>query len=88
MLTIGKPEQVGISAERLGRAFALLQGRVDDGAAPGVTGLVARRGRIVGRCLAGWARMDPIPKTVDRDTIFAVASVTKPVTAAALMLLV
>ena len=88
MLTIAKPEQVGISAERLNRAFALLQGWVDDGAAPGVSGLVARRGRIVGRCFAGWARRDPVPKTVDRDTIFAVASVTKPVTAAALMLLV
>jgi beta-lactamase class C len=88
MLTRGVPEEVGVGSKRLGGAFALLQGWVDCGAAPGVSALVARRGRVVGRFCAGLARLEPTPRAVDRETIFAVASVTKPVTAAALMLLV
>jgi beta-lactamase class C len=82
------PEEVGVSPKRLERAFALLKGWVDDGTAPGVSALVARRGRVVGRFFGGFARLENTPSAVGRDTIFAVASVTKPVTAAALMLLV
>jgi beta-lactamase class C len=88
MLPECKPEEAGVSSERLERAFALLHEWVDDGVAPGVSALVARRGRVVGRSFAGLARREPKPGAVGRDTIFAVASLTKPVTAAAVMLLV
>ena len=88
MLPTCSPKEVGISEERLQRAFALLQKWTEDGTLPGATALVARHGRIAGRFYTGWARMEPKPEPVTRDTIFAVASITKPFTATGLMLLV
>ena len=62
-----------------------LEAHVRSGSVPGAVGLVARGGRIeaaaVGSVSLGGARMR-------RDSIFRLASVTKPVTAAAVMLLV
>jgi beta-lactamase class C len=88
MLPIGVPEKAGVDAVRLKRAFDLLRSWVDGGVAPGASALVARGGVLVGRFFGGLARIEPSPRPVERDTIFAVASLTKPVTAAALMLLV
>jgi CubicO group peptidase (beta-lactamase class C family) len=62
-----------------------LEAHVRSGSVPGAVGLVARGGRIeaaaVGSVSLGGARMR-------RDSIFRLASITKPVTAAAVMLLV
>ncbi|HEX2988246.1 MAG TPA: serine hydrolase domain-containing protein [Chloroflexota bacterium] len=88
MLPTCKPEEVGLSPVRLERAFDLLRGWTDDGTLPGVTALVARRGKLAGRFFASWASREPSPKPVEADTIFAVASITKPFTATGLMLLV
>jgi len=63
----------------------LLATQVNDGAIPGAVGLVARGGEVevaaVGSATVGGAPMT-------RDTIFRIASLTKPVTAAAVMMLV
>ncbi|MHB1131422.1 MAG: serine hydrolase domain-containing protein [Chloroflexota bacterium] len=84
-----EPEAEGLDPERLARAFALLRGWVKDGTLPGVSALVARRGMVVGRFWSGLAleEPDPLPMPVAGDTIFAVASITKPLTATAVMLL-
>ena len=74
------------SKSRLARLHAVLAGYVERGAVPGVVALLARHGEthvetIGGKTLGGG---DPIR----RDTIFRIASITKPITAAAAMILV
>ena len=63
----------------------ILKVHVDNGSVPGAVGLVARGGRMevaaVGSMAVGGAPMA-------RDSIFRFASVTKPITAAAVMMLV
>ena len=74
------------SKSRLARLHEVLAGYVERGAVPGVVALLARHGEthvetIGGKTLGGG---DPIR----RDTIFRIASMTKPITAAAAMILV
>lgn len=76
----------GLSKARLGRIHDVMAGHVERGEAPGVVTLVSRRGE---------AHVDAIrKKAVDesdpirRDTIFRIASLTKPIAAAAAMILV
>jgi len=85
MLPTGKPEDVGMDAARLQQAFGLLRGWVEDGTLPGATALVARRGIVAGRCWFGDAVREPVRRPIGAETIFAVASVTKPFTATAIM---
>ena len=85
MLPMGKPEDVGVDPARLNRAFTLLKAWVEDGTLPGVTALVARRGVVVGRFRFGDAAREPERRPIGPDTLFAVASVTKPFTATAIM---
>lgn len=88
MLPVGKPEDAGMNSAQLERAFALLRGWVEDGTLPGATALVARRGLVVGRRWFGDAVREPHRRPIGPETIFAVASVTKPFTATAVMQLV
>jgi beta-lactamase class C len=88
MLPAGKPEDVGMDSPQLERAFELLRGWVEDGTLPGATALVARRGLVVGRRWFGDAARGPRQRPIGPDTLFAVASVTKPFTATAIMQLV
>ena len=88
MLPIGKPEDVGMDSAQLERAFELLRGWVEDGTLPGATALVARRGLVIGRRWFGDAVREPERRPIGPDTLFAVASVTKPFTATAIMQLV
>lgn len=80
------PDSRLFSTQRLDRLRAVLSGYVERGEVPGVAALLARRGEIhvaaIGSKSAGGG--DPIR----RDTIFRIASMTKPVTAAAAMILV
>ena len=88
MLPIGKPEDVGMDSAQLECAFELLRGWVEDGTLPGATALVARRGLAIGRRWFGDAAREPERRPIGPDTLFAVASVTKPFTATAIMQLV
>lgn len=72
------PSAVGMSAEQLKRASALLAAEVESGRVGAASLLVARRGCIV--LDKGFG--------VPADAVFLLASITKPVTACALMLLV
>ena len=64
----------------------ILQAYAGDGSVPGVVGLIARGDRVEVQA-AGWGDVDgTFPMA--RDSIFRVASITKPITAAAVMMLV
>jgi len=77
-----------MDSAQLTRAFGLLGQWVEEGVLPGATALVARRGTVVGRGWAGNAAKPPATRPIDAQTLFAVASVTKPFTATAIMRLV
>lgn len=64
----------------------ILQAFVDDGSVPGAVGLVARGDRVEVAAAGTLAVGDPTPMT--RDSLFRIASITKPVVAAAVMMLV
>jgi CubicO group peptidase (beta-lactamase class C family) len=79
VLTPADPAAVGMSAEGLARAAALLEAETASGRVQAASILVARDGKVV--LHKGFGKAQP-------DTIFLLASITKPVTACALMLLV
>ena len=79
-------EQVGFSSERLGRISAMLQGYVSRGELAGILALVARCGQTAYQEKFGLADIEA-HKPMAYDTIFRIASMTKPVACAALMML-
>jgi len=81
-----KPEEVGLSSERLARLARVTQDHVDAGRLPGAVILIARRGRIAYYEAFGFRdREQGLPMT--RDALFRIYSMTKPVTTVAAMLL-
>jgi CubicO group peptidase (beta-lactamase class C family) len=75
----------GLSSARLRRMHAVLAGYVARGEVPGLVALVSRRGEVHADAIGAKAvGGDP----VERDTIFRISSMTKPITAAATMILV
>ena len=79
-------EQVGFSAERLGRISTLMQGYVSRGELAGILAMVARKGQTVYQEKFGQADVEE-HKPMTYDTIFHIASMTKPVVCAGLMML-
>jgi CubicO group peptidase (beta-lactamase class C family) len=80
------PEDVGMSSARLGNVSRLIKRYVDEARLPGGSCVVARRGRVVHCELYG--EMDAerhAPMQI--DTIFRIASMTKPIASVALMML-
>ncbi len=85
-LPTAKPEEVGLSSERLQRVSRALRGEIDAGKIPGAVALVARKGRVVyfeSFGVRDKAVGDPMPK----DAIFRLYSMTKPFTSVAAMML-
>lgn len=75
----------GFDTARLERAFAILRGWVTRKTVPGVAAVIMRHGTIAAEFYAGMATET---RPVDANTIFSLASVTKPFTAAAAMQLI
>ena len=88
MLAYYAPEEAGFAEDRLQRVYRELEEAASSGAIPGAALMVGRGGRAVAPFAVGRQFPDQPDSTVSPDTIFLVASVTKPVVAAALMLLV
>ena len=85
-LTVTKPEQVGLSSERLARIDAAMNGYVEAGKIAGATGLIARRGEIAYFNTYGYRDLEskePMPK----DALFRIYSMSKAVTGVAVMIL-
>ena len=86
-LPLGKPEDVGMSSERLRRVDDVIARYVDAKKVSGAVTLVARGGRVVHYEAQGV--MDVESKTPMRtDSIFRMASSTKPVTGVAILMLI
>jgi CubicO group peptidase (beta-lactamase class C family) len=83
---ISKPESVGFSNQRLERITSLLQSYVNSGELAGVIGTIARQGQTVYYEKFGWMDIAS-QKPMQDDTIFMLASMTKPITAVAAMML-
>jgi CubicO group peptidase (beta-lactamase class C family) len=81
-----KPEEVGMSSERLSRIRPVMQRYVDRNLVPGVVTLVARQGHVVYLDAVGFRDVEA-KASMKTDTIFRIASMTKPITSVALMML-
>ncbi len=79
-----KPEDVGLSSERLARVNAWAQRLVDDGKLPGMTTMVMRHGKLVHFNICGLADIKRETRLAP-DTIFRFYSMTKPLTSTAIM---
>jgi CubicO group peptidase (beta-lactamase class C family) len=80
------PESVGMSTDRLERLHRGMQAFVDSRQVGGIVTLIAREGKVVDVHAAGF--QDVASKTPMRpDTIFRIASMSKPVTSVAVMML-
>jgi CubicO group peptidase (beta-lactamase class C family) len=82
-----RPEDVGLSSERLGRVHELIRRHLDAGSFSGAVTLVARQGRIAhheAHGLMDVASKRPMPK----DGIFRIMSMTKPVVGASIMMMI
>ena len=84
--TTATPETVGMSGEVLARISPSMQQLIDRERTAGVMTLVSRRGEIVHWDAQGWRIRDEDP--LERDDIFRIYSMTKPVTSVAAMMLV
>ena len=85
-LPMADPEAVGFSAERLGRVDALVEGAIADDQIAGAVALIARDGQIAHFSAYGMADIDD-GEAMQTDTIFRFASMTKPITSFAVMML-
>ena len=82
-----RPEDVGLSAERLKRVTELMQRLIDAKTFSGAVTLVARNGRIAHFEAQGLMDLES-KKPMPKDAIFRIMSMTKPVVGVAVMMLV
>ncbi len=90
-LRMGTAQEAGFDLDRLEQAFELVESFVASGRIPGAVVAVGRRGVLVGPRAYGWAQLVPESRRrpMTADTLFDLASLTKPmVTAVAIMRLV
>ena len=86
-LTVAKPEEAGMDPAKLAAIKPALEALLKEKRASGVVALVARNGRLVYHEAAGLANAEK-NKPMTPDTIFWIASMTKGITATAVMILV
>lgn len=85
-LPFSDPKTVGISAKRLQYIAPMIQSYINARLIPGAVTMIARHGKIVHFDAFGYQNAEKkIPLTT--ETIFRIASMTKPVTSVALMML-
>ena len=85
-MNITSPEKAGLSTARLKRLTCAMQAYIDNGEIPGVITLIARRGQIAHLEALGLMDVES-QKAMQPDTIFRCYSMTKPVTATAILML-
>jgi CubicO group peptidase (beta-lactamase class C family) len=86
LLPRAEPEAVGMSSTRLGRIATALNEEIEAGQFPGAVVAIARRKHLVFH--EAFGHLGPDRSTsMPRDAVFAIASMTKPVTGVAALLL-
>lgn len=81
-----KPEDVGLSSERLERIHEAMMRHIDARDISGAVTLVARKGRIVHFEAHGVMDLES-QKPMTKDAIFKIASMSKPITGVAILML-
>ncbi len=85
-LARAEPETVGVSSRQLARIIPALNKRIEAGQLPGAVVAIARHGRLIFHEAVG--HLGPDQRTpMPRDALFAIASMTKPITGVAGLLL-
>src|SRR5688572_22818032 len=84
---IGKAEDVGMSTERLKRIGEAVERQIAAGNVAGAVTLVARRGKIAHFEAQGVMDVDT-KKAMAKDNLFRLASMSKPITGVAVMMLI
>ena len=82
-----RPEEVGLSTERLKRVTELMQRHIDGRTFSGAVTLIARNGRIAHFDAQGLMDLDS-KKAMQKDAIFRIMSMTKPIVGASILMLV
>jgi CubicO group peptidase (beta-lactamase class C family) len=83
---VKRPEDLGISTQRLERVRRQMQADVESARIPGAVLLIARHGKIAQLDAVGFQeRKSQTP--MKTDSIFRIASMTKPITSVAIMIL-
>jgi CubicO group peptidase (beta-lactamase class C family) len=86
ILPTATPESVGVSADRLDRLHRGMQGFVDRHEVAGIVTLLARGGKVID--LRAYGMQDAEARTpMKTDTLFRIASMSKPITSVAVMML-
>src|SRR5580658_4529064 len=80
------PESLGFSPERLGRIAAVVQRDIDDKRIAGMVTLVIRHGQVAWFDARGSADREA-GKPMQKDSMFRICSMSKPITCAAVMIL-
>jgi CubicO group peptidase (beta-lactamase class C family) len=86
LIVEGNPAESALDAAELKKIDARMQHFVDTKQTSGAVTLVARRGRVVHLGAVGKADI-AADRPMKTDTVFAIASMTKPITAASVMIL-
>lgn len=81
-----KPEDAGMSSERLHRIHEAIQRHIDAGEISGAVTLVARRSRVVHFEAHGLMDIES-KRPMQTDAIFRIASMSKPITGVAVMMM-
>lgn len=81
-----RPESVGVSSARLARIEPAMQRYIDARLTPGVITAIVRKGKLVHLAVQGDMRVEA-GDAMREDAIFRIASMTKPITSVALMML-
>ena len=85
-LPTATPEDVGMSGERLQKVSDFMEREIDAELSTGMVTMVARYGKIVHFAATGKYGLDN-DKAIEKDTIFRIYSMTKPITTVAAMML-
>ena len=85
--TTARPEEVGLSSERLQQVNALVKRHLDATSFAGAVTLVARNGRIAHLQAHGYSDLET-KKPMQTDQMFRIMSMTKPVVGAAIMMMI
>ncbi len=87
-LTIVKPDTIGLDAARIKQADDLVQGWLQEDMIPAIGWCVGRRGHMIAPRIVGRQSPEKDAPAIRKDALFLIASPTKPVTVAAVMMLV
>ena len=88
-LPLARPEDVGMDSQRLGRIDEIVAEGLREKKMPGCVVCIGRKGKIVALRSYGYRQLQPSEVGMGSDTVFDMASITKPMaTATSIMMLV